>query len=248
MNPITQFISFATLKCGPYKMPLAHERWTRQIEYLKSKGIVENGKIYSEDDLDQQWWNRFGQYVSDHACAYWSWKAYIINKLFEKMQYGDSLCYFDGGCVFPEDKSLLEQLGIKLQKTIECIKNEPYDIALTVSIWVPCGYIVRKEILNKFGISDDKYFLYKYPHWQSGLIVVTKTPKTEKLMHNWIQFYFDNYETCIHFPFNETNGQVKGFIHNGANQAIFQCNLYKGNYNILNVNTLLSHYIKRKRC
>lgn len=128
------------------------------------------------------------------------------------------------------------------------IKSGEYDIALTSCGRIPCGYIVRKEILEKLELANDEQFAYEFPHWQSGLIIVVKTPKTEQLMHDWIQFYFDNYETCIHFPFQENKGQIKGFIHNGANQAIFQCLLYKGKYKPLNVNVLLNKYIKRLRC
>ena len=65
--------------------------------------------------MDEVWKNRFAKYVSDSGYAYWSWKPYLINQLFEKMQYGDSLCYFDGGCVFPEEKGKLEDLVVRIQ-------------------------------------------------------------------------------------------------------------------------------------
>ena len=246
MNPISQFISFATLHNG-HKMPLAHERWTKQIEHLKSVGLVESGKIYSEDDLDDMWRNRLEKYSSDNGYAYWSWKPYLINQIFGKMQYGDSLCYFDGGCVFPEDKTQLCQLTKSIQQIIETVKKSEYDIALTRSGNIPCGYITRKEITDKLALSKDNEFLYRFPHWQAGLIIVVKTPRTEKLMKDWIQFFFDNYKSCIHFPFNEKSGQIEGFIHNGSDQAIFQCLLYKGQYKVLNLGNFLKQFIKRQR-
>ena len=136
------------------------------------------------------------------------------------MQYGDSLCYFDGGCVFPQEEMELEDLAVKIQHIIESINTGKYDIGLTNSGWIPCGYIARREITDKMNLTGDEKFLRGFKHWRAGLIVVVKTPKTEKLIKDWIQFIFDNYEACIHFPYNDRTNQIEGFIHNGADQAV----------------------------
>lgn len=95
------------------------------------------------------------------------------------------------------------------------------------------------------GLSGNNDFLFKFPHWQAGLIAVVKTRRTEQLFKDWIQFLSDNYESCVHFPFTEKTGQINGFIHNGADQAVLQCLLYKGKYKIMDINSTIWSIIKR---
>ena len=183
---------------------------------------MKEGKIYSADDLDKTWNDRCGKYASDHGYAYWCWKPYLIKQAMDKMQYGETLCYFDGGCVFPSDNVELEGLGRKIIDALDTIGKDGYDIGLTYDRKIiPCGYITRQEMVDKMGLTGNNEFLYKFPHWQTTLMLLVKTERTERLVNDWSQFYFSNYESCIHFPFNEKSGQIEGFIHNGVDQAIF---------------------------
>ena len=104
---------------------------------------MKEGKIYSEDDLDKTWNDRFGKYTSDRGYAYWSWKPYLIKQTLDKMQYGETLCYFDGGCVLPSKDDELEKLGGQIIWKLDEIKDNGYDIGLTHDRRIPCGCITR---------------------------------------------------------------------------------------------------------
>ena len=147
---------------------------------------MKDGKIYSEDDLDKTWNDRFGKYASDHGYAYWSWKPYLIKQAMDKMQYGETLCYFDGGCVLPSDNAGLDGLGRKIIDAMNTIGKDGYDIGLTRSGQIPCGYITRQEIVDKMGLTGNREFLYEFPHWQATLMILVKTERTEKLVNDWI--------------------------------------------------------------
>ena len=121
---------------------------------------MKDGKIYSEDDLDRTWNDRFEKYASDHGYAYWCWKPYLMKQLMDKMQYGETLCYFDVGCVLPEENAELEKLGEQIVWKLDTIGKDGYDIGLTYCRGIPCGYITRQEIVDKMGLTGNREFLY----------------------------------------------------------------------------------------
>lgn len=102
------------------------------------------------------------------------------------MQYGESLCYFDGGCVLPSDNAELEGLGRRIIDALNTIGKDGCDIGLTCCRGIPCGYITRQEIVDKMGLTGNREFLYEFPHWQATLMILVKTERTEKLVNDWI--------------------------------------------------------------
>jgi len=97
--------------------------------------------------------------------------------------------------------------------------------------------IVRKKILEKFDLLEDVKFLHDYPHYEAGALIMQKTKATVDFIERWYMFIYDNYEACIKSGFLDRNGEYPEFIHNGSDQAVLQCMLYKEDKKFCSVGT-----------
>jgi len=213
-------------------MTFASSNWTnsparfkRDLQEIRTRfSFFNRDFVLSEKDCGADYQERFSPYYADHGYAYWSWKPYAIRQSLASLDEGEWLLYLDGDCVLPMDRidAFLRDLRTAIAKT------EAAGSLFSLTTFhqpVPCAYIVKQSILRRFGLEDDLEFLFRFPHWQSGLILCRNTPDTLAFLGRWYQFYLDNYETAIRGGFTDRTGEVYGFIHNGGDQAILQCML-----------------------
>lgn len=188
--------------------------------------------VWNENNLGNSYKERFSRYFSDHGFAYWSWKPITILKAMEQIKDGDLLFYIDGGCTFPMEE--LDTFVKEFRNAVDWYSTSDALFGLTSFQERPFkelpGFpnvtIVKKEILSKFGLLDDKDFLFFYPHWQSGLVLCRKDNETIAFLKEWYLFFLENYELAIRSGFTDKTGQHQMFIHNGGDQAILQCMLF----------------------
>lgn len=53
------------------------------------------------------------------------------------------------------------------------------------AVKIPDACIVKRSILEKFGLQGDSRFLFGFPHWQAGIVLVKKTPAAEDFLSRW---------------------------------------------------------------
>ena len=196
--------------------------------------------VWNEANLGRAYHDRFSRYYDDAGFAYWSWKPAAILQVLDGMKDGDCLLYLDGGCVLPMDR--IEPFLYELDQLQKDFVASDCRISLTSGAPIPDELIVRREILEKFGLWDNEFFRKKYPHWQAGVLLLRKDVWTLKFIQRWYDFFDANYETLIHTPFEDKTGQIEGFIHNGGDQAILQCMMFTEQVKAHRMNYLTDKY------
>ena len=156
------------------------------------------------------------------------------------IESGQFLFYLDSGCVFPKDNSLkcfLDELNIAVDNML----NSSFDIGLTSS-----GFrnvrIIRKQVLQKMNLNENKDFLFDFPHWQAGVILIRNTQSMREFVGRWYMFMSENYESSIRSEYMDKRGQNTEYIHNGGDQAVLQCMLYNEKIQIYPITDLIDRY------
>lgn len=222
-------ISFMTFASSDWTRGPA--RFRRDLDEIRRRfGFFEESLVYSEKDLGADYQSRFSPYYSDHGFAYFSWKPYSIRQALSGVGDGDYLLYLDCGCALPMGRigAFLDDLRAAAEKA----EAERPLMTLTTyidrnpALRIPNACIVKRSILDKFGLAGDRRFLFEFPHWQAGVALVKKTQAAMDFLGRWYRFYLDNYESCVRGGYTDRRGELGCFIHNGSDQAIMQCMLY----------------------
>lgn len=173
-------ISFMTFASSDWiKSPVRYRHDLEEIQ--NSFGLFDNYYILNENNLDTEYHQRFSKYFTDHGFAYFSWKPKSILETLQKIDDGDVLFYLDSGCVLPMNN--IYNFILDLKKFYENFIKDSGWLALTTyidrnpNIKIPNISIVKKTILKEFNLLTNEHFLFQYPHWQAGLVMIKKTPK-----------------------------------------------------------------------
>lgn len=234
-------IAFSTFASSNWSE--APKRYKDQLDYIsKNFNLFSKSMFFTENELGQEYLNAFSKFFSDHGFAYFSWKPMVLMKSLEQLDEGDLLFYMDGGCTFPMEQ--LDSFVKEFRNAVDWYSTSDALFGLTSFQEKPFkelpGFpnitIVKKEILSKFGLIENKDFLYFYPHWQAGLVLCRKNKETIDFLKEWYQFFLENYESCVRGEYRDRNGQYPMFIQNGSDQAILQCMLFTKKTKIFPIN------------
>lgn len=228
-------------------LTFASSNWTRSpVRFTSDFATIREkadffGKtlVWNEANLDRAYHDRFSRYYGDAGFAYWSWKPYAVLQALRGIPEGDFLLYLDGGCRLPMDR--IDSFLMELDDLRRNLEGSDCRLAIT-GYPFPNELIVRKEILNAFGLTDNTFFRRTYLHWQAGVFMVQNNAWTRGFMSRWYDFFDRNYETLIRTDFGDKTGQVDGFVHNGGDQAILQCMLFTEQVKPLLMNYLTDKY------
>lgn len=217
------FLTFASSNMTEPKKRLSNE-----IEIVqKNTKYFSSVCMLDETNLSLHWKQKYGKYCNEHGFALWSWKPYIIKERLDELQMGDCLFYADTGCSFPLDNldGFFSNLNVHIQNTT----NSSLQIGIEPRLRpvYPNYIIIRKQILELFNLLTDYFFLQKWLHYEAGVLIIIKTPDTIKFINEWVDFFEEHFEDAIYSNFYDVSGQYNGFVHNGSDQAVFQCMLYK---------------------
>lgn len=222
-------------------------RQRNSIESIQQiKNVFRDVFILNEKDLDKEYFDIFGKYLSDRGYGYWSWKVYLIYKHLNRLNDGDVLLYLDAGCVFPDDK--LNDFIESFEKKIHQMFSNKCYIGLT-DCYLPTALICNQLLLKHFDLNENQHFLFKYPHYQAGLQIIIKNDQTMNIYKQWYDLFINHYEDILHKPFWDKTGERPEYIHNGADQGALQCILYKNKFRICKCNDLFNYYdfVKRSK-
>lgn len=50
---------------------------------------------------------------------------------------------------------------------------------------IPNACIVKRSILDKFGLAGNQRFLFEFPHWQAGVALIKKTQAAVDFLGRW---------------------------------------------------------------
>lgn len=226
------------------------KRYAEQLKVIDDEtNVFKKSFIFNERDLGKEYNKRFSKYFSDHGFAYWSWKPLAILEAMKRIEKNELLFYMDGGCTFPMDN--LKSFVTELVNACEDFEKSQAFVGLTSfneRPWpqfpgFPNITIVKREILDEFGLRNNDEFLFKFPHWQSGLILLKNNSETIEFLKEWYVFFLNCYELCVRGGFEDKQGQHEMFIRNNSDQAILQCMLFIKKTKIFPMNFIYKYRI-----
>ena len=235
-------ISFMTFASSDWvKSPI---RFNNDLKIIQEKyNFFDRSLIWNEKNLGEWYENRFSKYYSDHGFAYFSWKPYSLEKALNLTSKGDYLFYIDSGCVLPMDD--IEDFLESIKTTINEIEKTNTYIGITTYIDrnpriknIPNACIIKNEILQDFDLLYDNNLKFSYPHYQAGIFLLKNDDRTFRFLRQWNEYYNNSYEKSVRGGYTDRVGQSQCFIHNGSDQAIMQCIIYKNK-----INTTLMNWI-----
>lgn len=190
------------------KFEKTRERYAAE---LRSKNIFTEVIAYSPADIDEDFLQEHGSFISDNprGYGYYIWKPYIISKTLQKMRHGDILVYGDAGNELPGTPT--ECLGL-----FNMVNKPSLRFPLLAS---RVGWNIR-------WIKGDLYlrmgFKFHYALKQmveTGRIVMRKNTDTVKFTEEWLRYCTRDYRNVDdsksrfpNFPF---------FVEHRHDQSIF---------------------------
>lgn len=221
----------------------ADSKFSKSIERLKLQieriGIFDECLLFNERDLDDSFIKTYqSQLVAgSRGYGYWVWKPYIIKRILDSLNEGDSLLYIDAGChinykgvtrlnryfeLLDESKSGI----IAFQLHRHLFKYTFYKKKIQISDYYLERNWTKGDILDYFNVrfSDD---IINTPQILSGIIFIKKCNKSISLINDWMNVYEKNFSLIDDSASKSKN--LSGFLKNRHDQSVFSilCKLYK---------------------
>lgn len=170
----------------------SRNRLKQQIDILNKKhDIFSTVSLLDENDLGDDYYKYFRNYLTDCGFAFWTWKPYLILQKLNEINDNDILFYIDGGDSLPDSEffvSTFNRITKKLSK---------YELPIAIGQFNNiCPIIVqaKKEILEKYNLTNNNDFLFNYPHYETGALIFVKCSITVNFVKMWYDFMRCNYD------------------------------------------------------
>lgn len=227
-------ISFVTFADGRYKPTLARIR----AEAI-SMNLFDSIFIWSEDNFDNEYANKFFSQKRDKAIGfgYWCWKSWAIKNALDKIGFGEYLIYCDAGC------SLQAQAANVLLEYCNNLEGE-LDIIAFQQSWLEKQYDTE-DIFDAFDIKKDSP-VRNLEQFFAGTIILKKTLQSCDLIESWYQFCNDNYVVLSNE--NPVKANDEEFISSRYDQSVLSLLLHSYNGKVVyDINNLLPSFDDKDR-
>lgn len=175
----------------------------------------------------------------------WSWKPYIVETALAGLQDGEFLLYMDGGCSLFDCHSFTTSAAALRGKCQGLTGRRFVALNHIDPAKCPIAVQVRRELLEAAGLAGDEDFLYRFPHYQSGVVLLRKCRETAELVSAWKRMYGELHR-AVDFPRRDKHGQAPCFRTNNVDQAFLQILLYRRGVDVLDFQEF-KKYTKRIR-
>ncbi|GHV05104.1 hypothetical protein AGMMS50229_07620 [Campylobacterota bacterium] len=173
---------------------------------------MHNTYIYTEHELDSEFYAHFADKFKLRGFGYWCWKPQVILQTLAQMNDGDILLYADIGCH-------LNPNGLKrLDEYFDMTNSSPSGLLAfqmdryLEKIWT------KGDLFDYFSLRDNEN-IYNTGQILSGVIFVKKCASALTLIKSWQQVYYDNWILVTDAPSHTPN--FEGFIENRHDQSVF---------------------------
>ena len=168
--------------------------------------------VYTEKDLDEQFWNRHKDFITHNkrGYGYWVWKPYIVNRTLKSLRPNDILMYLDIGCV-------INVSGKKsFERYIRLIDEFPLGCVCFYN-----GYIEKDwdkgDAIDFFNVRGNRDIL-ESQQIMSGIFFLRNWEKNQELIQRWEDIDSNHYHLIDDSPSVSPN--LEGFVENRHDQTI----------------------------
>ena len=188
---------------------------------------------YELQQLDPNWASQHAQFIENNSRGngYWLWKPKLIELMLNGLPEDDILVYVDAGSElnlqgqerFHQYADLADKYGLL---AFFLNKGEPNR---KVRQWT------KKDLLNKFNLSNGNEPILDAPQIESGLIFLKNTPISRCFVQEWLSVCeSEQYSHLTDIPSRATESME--FIEHRHDQAIFTLLLFKYKYGMVILN------------
>jgi hypothetical protein len=201
----------------------------KRFEEQAKQMSYDNIFIYTEHQLNKEFYNHFEDKFKLRGFGYWVWKPQVILQTLEKMKNGDILQYTDAGChLNPNGLRKLDEFFDLVDKSSNGILG--FQMGYIEKIWT------KGDLFDYFNVREQKD-IYDTGQLWAGAIFIKKCEKSIEFIKNWLKIYYDDFSLTDDSPSKSPN--FEGFKENRHDQSIFSLLIKINNI------TTYPHYTKK---
>ena len=211
MNSRIHFISFADSKMFKTLLRIKQE--------AETSGFFNKVDIYTEQDFDPSFTERFGDFIRQNrrGYGYWIWKSYLINRKLSQLNDGDVLVYCDGGCT-------VNKYGKqRFHDYLQYVKESMLGI-VCFTCGEPDGKYCKGDILDFYSCRSNVDII-KTQQIMSTLQIIRVCQNSRSFYHNMSVDIQNNLNLLDDSPSKSPN--LPEFVENRHDQSFFSLLLKK---------------------
>jgi hypothetical protein len=190
------------------RLELTLKRFEKQAKRLK---VYDGIYLYSEDNLENVFYEHFNDKFRLRGFGYWVWKPQIILQTFDEIDYGDILQYTDAGCILT--KNGLDRLREYFEITD---KSETGLLGFNMSEHSEKEW-TKGDLFDYFKVRNRKD-IFK-GQVAATLLFAKKTEKSIEIIKKWLQVFYDDFSLVDDSPSKSLN--FAEFKENRHDQSVW---------------------------
>jgi hypothetical protein len=169
----------------------------RFAEQAGQMNVYDGIYLYSESDLDKDFYNHFKNKFNLRGYGYWVWKPQIILQTLSKMDENDLLQYTDIGCH-------LNKNGIKrLNEYFEMVNQSKTGLLAFDMPWYTEKQWTKGDLFDYFNVRNREDI---YPGQIAATVIfIRKCPESIEILNKYSKVFFDNFSLVDDSPSKSDN-------------------------------------------
>ena len=219
-----------------YAMNYANKKY-RKSQRLNTKTAYSMGGVdwvfeFTPGDIDEEFRKKNKKILDAvKGNGYWLWKPYFMDRVLDKIEYGDWLVYADSGGFYYQNNlkgyiQKLEQQGI-----YAVCQDQPYIEA----------HYTKRDTFVIMGMDAEEYS--SSTQRAAGLLILQKNEKNIQMIKEWLMYARDE-RVITDMPNTCGRNNYEGFISHRQDQSIFS--LLSKKYEVYAEQHLWVNFMNRK--
>ena len=169
----------------------------RFAEQAKLMDIYDEIYLYTESDLDKDFYNYFKDKFNLKGFGYWVWKPQVILQTLSKMNENDLLQYTDIGCH-------LNKNGIKrLYEYFEIVRQSETGLLAFNMPWFTEKQWTKGDLFDYFNVRNREDIFAG--QMVGGIIFLRKCSKSIEIIKKYLQVFYDDFSLVDDSPSKSEN-------------------------------------------
>lgn len=208
----------------------ADNKYLKSLERIEKEAqafnCIDEIYIFHEKDLDKSFTKLIKPWLYRRGFGYWRWKAYFVQKVFEKLAEGDILIWADAGCE-------LSQSGE--QTLYEWIEKSKYANSGLVVFQqdLTIGAYTKGDLLDFMNVSNEEKAQGQF---LGGTWILRKNAYSKNLVFKWLDIC-TNYGDLITDKKSISPNSME-FVEHRHDQSVFSILALRSNPIIISASSL----------
>jgi len=169
----------------------------RFAEQAKQMGIYDDIYLYTEDELDKNFYSHFKKKFHLRGFGYYAWKPQIILQALSKINDGDLLQYTDTGCH-------LNKNGIKrLNEYFDIVNQSETGLLAFHMPWFTEKQYTKGDLFDYFNVRHREDI---FPNQIAATVIfIRKCPESIEIINRYLKVFYDDFSLVDDSPSKSEN-------------------------------------------